>query len=122
MVHRILVAGDEAIAGYDLCDTVEEAGYLVEGPYSGVSSASEAIENTAPDLAILDTTFDDGEVYDLAQKMEERDVPVIFYSSITLIDDVQARFPGATWISKPCPPADMLGAVNGALMRRRSGT
>ena len=36
---RVLVAEDELIVGYDLCDTVAEAGYMVEGPYDDLSSA-----------------------------------------------------------------------------------
>ena len=34
---RVLVAEDELIVGYDLCDTVAEAGYMVEGPYDDLS-------------------------------------------------------------------------------------
>ena len=115
MVQRILVAEDEPIIAFDLCDTVEEAGYEVEGPYSGVSSASDACESETPDLAILDITLEDGEVYSLAEQLEASGVPIIFHSGRHSKEDVEARFPGATTLMKPCPPADMLGAVNGAL-------
>lgn len=115
MVQRILVAEDEPIVAFDLCDTVEEAGFLVEGPYAGVSSASEACESEKPDLAILDITLEDGEVYALAERLEAQNIPIIFHSGNHNKADVQARFPGATTLTKPCPPADMLGAVSGAL-------
>ena len=52
MTQRILVAEDEPIVAFDLCDTVEEAGYEVEGPYSGVSSAMLAARKGKPYLAI----------------------------------------------------------------------
>jgi DNA-binding response OmpR family regulator len=120
MVHRILVAEDEPVVAFDLCDTVEEAGYLVAGPFSGVSSASEAFESAAPDLAILDTSIEDGEILDLARKMDERNVPIIFYSSCQNTDDLQAQFPAAMTVIKPCPPADMLGAVNGLIEAPRA--
>ena len=115
MAQRILVAEDEPVIAFDLCDTVEEAGYEVEGPHSGVSAACDAFESDAPDLAILDITLEDGEVYALAEQLEASGVPIIFHSGNHSKADVEARFPGATTLIKPCPPADMLGAVNGAL-------
>lgn len=115
MAQRILVAEDEPMVAFDLCDTVEEAGYEVEGPYSGVSSASEACETDTPDLAILDITLEDGEVFALAEKLKANNVPIIFHSGRHSKADVEARFPEATTLTKPCPPAEMLGAVNGAL-------
>ena len=115
MVQRILVAEDEPIVAFDLCDTVEEAGYEVEGPHSEVSTASDAYEAERPDLAILDITLDDGEVFALAEQLEADDVPIIFHSGSHTNADIKARFPGATTLIKPCPPADMIGAVSNAL-------
>ena len=120
MVQRILVAEDEPIVAFDLCDTVEEAGYLVEGPFSGSSSASDAYECDKPDLAILDITLDDGEVFELAEKLDADNVPIIFHSGGHRQEDVKARFPSATTLTKPCPPAEMLNAVNGALSNKPS--
>jgi len=115
MVQRILVAEDEPVVAFDLCDTVEEAGYEVEGPHSGISSAALACKSEKPDLAILDITLEDGEVFALAEQLEADNVPIIFHSGRHDQADVKARFPGATTLIKPCPPADMLGAVNGVL-------
>jgi len=115
MVQRILVAEDEPIIAFDLCDTVEEAGYLVEGPHAGSLSAALACEEGQPDLAILDITLEDGEVFALAEQLGANNVPIIFHSGRDTEDDVKARFPDATTLTKPCPPADMLDAVNGAL-------
>ncbi|MEL6415942.1 MAG: response regulator [Pseudomonadota bacterium] len=115
---RILVAEDEPIVAFDLCDTVEEAGYEVEGPYAGLSSASQACEGETPDLAILDISLQDGDVYTLAEKLEADNVPIIFHSGSHKEKEVQARFPRATTLTKPCPPADMLSAVNEALEAR----
>ena len=54
----VLVAEDELIIGVDLCDTVEEAGYEVAGPYDTASSAIDSLERRRPDLAILDVRLD----------------------------------------------------------------
>lgn len=115
MTQRILVAEDELIVAFDLCDTVAEAGFEVEGPHAGISSAMLAFQKDKPDLAILDITLDDGNVFPLARKLEEEDVPIIFHSGRHTREEVEAQFPKAITLLKPCPPAEMLRAVNDVL-------
>ena len=112
---KILVAEDEFIIAFDLCDTVEEAGFDVEGPHTGISSAMLAYQKEKPDLAILDVELDDGNVFPLAQKLIEEDIPVIFHSGQFTSDEVRERFPQAHTLSKPCPPSVMLKTVSEAL-------
>ena len=76
MAQKVLIAEDEAFIAFDLCETVEEAGYEVEGPHAGISSAMLAFQKEKPDLAILDVRLDDGEVYPLARKLEQDNVPL----------------------------------------------
>lgn len=116
MATRILVAEDEFITGFDLCDTVAEAGYDVEGPHAGISSAMLAFQKEKPDLAILDVQLDDGIVFPLAEKLNAEGVPIIFHSGSNVEDEVKGRFPQAVTLEKPCPPVDLLNAVAGALV------
>ena len=111
----VLVAEDERIVGADLCDTVEEAGFIVEGPHRDVSSAMLAFQKHKPDIAILDVKLDDGVVYALAEKLADEDVPIIFHSGLFTREEVQDKFPQATTLVKPCPPAEMIAAVNEVL-------
>ena len=90
---RVLVAEDELIVGYDLCDTVAEAGYMVEGPYDDLSSAMLAYQKSKPDIAILDVQLGDGIVYPLAEQMMAENVPVIFHSGQLSPAEVALRFP-----------------------------
>lgn len=115
MVLRILVAEDEFITAYDLCDTFEEAGYEVEGPHAGISAAMLACQKEKPDLAILDIELADGLTYELAQKLIDDDVPVILHSERAAASEVAARFPRATMLAKPCPPATLLDTVSRVL-------
>ena len=116
MDHRtILVAEDERIIGFDLCDTVEEAGYLVEGPHGDISSAMLAFQKHKPDLAILDVNLEDGSVYALAERLIAEDVPVIFHSGQASQEEMHARFPTSVALAKPCPPDRMLETVAEAL-------
>ena len=115
MTQRILVAEDEMIVAFDLRETVEEAGFTVAGPYSGMSAAMSACAEAKPDLAILDIKLDDGVVYPLARRLTDEDVPIIFYSGRQDEGDIHARFPNATTLPKPCPPTEMLAAVHAIL-------
>lgn len=111
----ILVAEDEPMVAHDLCDTVEEAGFIVEGPFDDASSALLAFERHKPDLAILDINLQGGTAYSLAEKMMAQDVPVIFHSGAVTSDEVQALYPKASALAKPCPPAVILDTVQQAL-------
>lgn len=115
MSQKILVAEDEMIIAFDLCDTVEEAGFVVEGPHAGISSAMLAFQKEKPDLAILDISLNDGNVFPLAEKLVEEEVPVIFHSGRHSREEVKAHFPAATTLLKPCPPTEMIQAVNDVL-------
>ena len=111
---RILVAEDEFIIGCDLCHTVEEAGYIVEGPFEDLSSTMLAYQKNKPDIAILDVQLGDGIVYPLAEQMMAENVPVIFHSGEMTPAEVAQRFPQAQALSKPCPPAEVIDSIQRA--------
>ena len=115
MALRILVAEDEFITAFDLCDTFEEAGYEVEGPHAGISSAMLACQKEKPDLAVLSIELVDGLTYELARKLLNDNVPVILHSEGAECLEVAACFPGATMLGKPCPPTKLLDTVNRVL-------
>lgn len=117
MALRILVAEDEFITAFDLCDTFEEAGYEVEGPHAGICSAMLACQKEKPDLALLDIELADGLSLELAQKLLDDNVPVILHSAREDTGALAARFPRATTLVKPCPPAQLLDTVSGVLTR-----
>lgn len=112
---RVLVAEDELIVGLDLCDTVAEAGYLVEGPFDDLSSAMLAFQKNRPDVAILDVQLGDGIVYPLAEQMMAENVPVIFHSGQLTPEEVALRYPDAQALSKPCPPTEIIDRVQQAI-------
>lgn len=95
MAYRILVAEDEMIVAFDLCDTVEEAGFEVQGPHAGISEAMLDFQKEKPDLAILDVQLDDGIVFPLAQILADENVPIIFHSGQHSSEEVKSRFPEA---------------------------
>lgn len=114
---RVLVAEDELIIGTDLCDTVQEAGYLVEGPFDDIAAAALSFQKNKPDLAILDVQLGDGVVYPLAEQMMAENVPVIFHSGQLTPEEVHRKFPMALALAKPCPPAEVIQTMQDALDR-----
>lgn len=118
MAHTILVAEDDFIEGVDICDTCEEAGYRVEGPHDGISSAMLALQKVRPDLAILDYQMGEGPLFALAQKLSEEDVPIIFHSGDAVPADMAERFPRAATLPKPCPPAQFIDMIHRMLASR----
>ena len=108
----VFVVEDEAILTTDLCDTVAEAGFKVAGPHSNLSSAMRAFRKRKPDVAILDVQLNDGKIFPIARKLADQKIPIIFHSGLAADAEVQARFPNATTLPKPCPPAVMIAAVN----------
>ena len=111
----ILIAEDETIVGLDLCHTIEEAGYEVEGPHADLNSAMLAFQKRRPDLAILDIRLNDTVVYPFAEKLIAEDVPVIFHSGHLPLDEVDARFPDAPALYTQCPPGEILSQVHSTL-------
>ena len=110
----MLIAEDEWIIGEDLCHTVAEAGYIVEGPYEDLESAMLAYQKTKPDIAILDVQLGDGIVYPLAEQMMAENVEVIFHSGQLTPEEVAIRFPRAQALQKPCPPAEVIHSIQRA--------
>ena len=112
---KVLVVEDEFIIALDLSETVKDLGYRVEGPFVSRETAFNAIDRELPDLAILDVYTADGEVYPLADALTQAGVPIIFHSGHATTREMQARYPGAQAVNKPCPPDRLIGMVQGAL-------
>lgn len=120
MAHTILVAEDDFISGVDLCDTCEEAGYTVEGPHAGLNAAMLALQIERPDLAIVDFAANGSAALALADRLNSENVPIIIQSRGDGIENLTMRFPAALAVPKPCPPADMIAAIEQLLASRQA--
>ncbi len=112
---KVLVVEDEFIIALDLSETVQDLGYQLEGPFDGNDQAFEAIEGDLPDCAILDVFTADGEVYPLADRLTEAGVPIVFHSGHVTPAEVKARYPDSVACAKPCPPGELIGALQEAV-------
>lgn len=115
---RVLVVEDEFLIALDLSETLRDCGYTVEGPYANWEHALIAIDQHMPDFALLDIMTGSGEVYPLADVLEEAGVPIIFHSGHVPPKEVAERYPDAQACSKPCPPGDLIRMFTAAMEQR----
>lgn len=80
---KILVVEDEIIIADNICDTLEMLGYEVLEPAINYTEAIETIEETRPDIAILDIQLSGKKTgIDLAETIRNNyDFPFIFLTS-----------------------------------------
>jgi CheY-like chemotaxis protein len=114
---RVLVVEDEFIVALDLSETVRDLGYGVDGPYARTDKALAAIERSMPAFAILDVNTADGEVYPVADKLSDAGIPIIFHSGHVAPEEISARYPAAVACAKPCPPGNLVSAIDGVAHR-----
>ena len=114
-VATVLVVEDEALIALDLQALLEETGYRVLGPANSSAAALKLLDETDPDVALLDVNLGRSEdVFDVANELATRKSRVIFLTGHTV-----QRLPQAhrhrPLISKPYLPHVVLRAVQAAL-------
>ncbi|MEO1920866.1 MAG: response regulator [Sphingomonadaceae bacterium] len=101
---RVLIMEDDYIVGLDMVEQAKVLGLLIDGPHATLAEGQAAAKSVKPDLAILDIELTDGDVFPLAEKLSEANIPIIFHSGHTDTGDLDERFPKAHICAKPCPP------------------
>jgi DNA-binding NtrC family response regulator len=76
----ILVIEDDAVIGMTLADCLGDAGFKVPKPICSLEHALVAVEEFAPDAAVLDLSLRDGSGFSLAAELKHRGVPFLVYS------------------------------------------
>ncbi len=76
---NVLIVEDEALVAMDLEFMLEEAGHVPVGSADDLESALRVVEETQPDLALVDIQLAMGESgLSVAQELRERGIPVLF--------------------------------------------
>ncbi|GAB0116296.1 response regulator [Acidisoma sp. 7E03] len=108
MSETILLVEDELFVALDVQTTVEDNGFVVDGPYATLRETMEALSaegHPRPACAILDVRLRDGEVYPAADRLRDAGIPIIFHSGHADQGSLKQRYPGAAVCGKPCSPA-----------------
>lgn len=80
----VLVVEDEPVHAMDMEESLSELGWNVLGPAPTAERAFGLIEDTTPDIAILDYNIRGGTSEEIALALLDRTVPVVFLSGDNL--------------------------------------
>lgn len=112
MSCRVLVVEDDCLIAMDLEAVLQSAGCTVLGPVSTEGAALLLIENTEPDIALLDINLCEGNAFGIADRLAAKQIPFAFLTghSRKFLPPVHSERP---MFSKPYEPdklvRDLLG-------------
>lgn len=110
--RQALVLDDEYLIAVELESILSAAGYQVLSAVT-VAEARRFVRSLTVHVAVLDFRMD-SEARDLAHDLLAAGVPIVFCTG-SLVEEVQAVFPGASVVSKPFEASTVLQAVAVAL-------
>jgi CheY-like chemotaxis protein len=115
----ILVVEDDCVTALDLAETLSAAGAQVVGPAGTIATALELLRQpTRLDIALLDIEVEGSFVFDVADELVKRDVPIIFTTGYER-SEIPARFRTARHCEKPVGIAAIARALSEELGRPR---
>jgi CheY-like chemotaxis protein len=117
---RVLLLEDEAIVNFAITDILHEFGCRVSACMQ-LHEALAMIEHDLPDAAVLDVNIRGEMSYDVAEKLHEKDVPIVFltgYATFELAGQWN-KFPHCF---KPCAPAELKALLIKSLSRGRDAS
>ena len=96
----VMLVEDEAIVALAVNDSLTELGFSVIGPFSRVSDACRALQDSQVDAAILDVNLDGEMVYSLAEILTARKIPFVFATGYGA-ESIEPRFEHIPVLQKP---------------------
>lgn len=88
--QKVLLVEDEAIIAMEAEMALSERGWTVLGPVSTIEKANNLLNHDTPDIAVLDFSLKNETTEELATKLVERNIPVIFMSGDTRTTDIES--------------------------------
>jgi CheY-like chemotaxis protein len=98
--NHIMVVEDEALVAMSLCESLDELGFEVIGPFSRIADAIVALKNCRVDAAVLDVNLGGELVYPLAEALAADQVPFIFVTGYGS-EEIEQRFSRTPVLQKP---------------------
>lgn len=119
MTDTVLLVEDELFIALDLQATIEGGGFRVDGPYTTLAEAQEAIARHQARFAaaVLDVRLADATVFPAADQLDAAGVPIIFHSGHADEGEMRRRYPAATVCPKPSPPVALAAALRRSVGR-----
>ena len=107
--RAVMVCEDEVLIAYDIASAIEDAGGEVLGPFATVADALDTLDQTVPDLAVLDVNLLDGDVTPVLEQLVEASVPVVVSTGTGLPETVAAK--DVRVFIKPTEPNALVAAL-----------
>jgi DNA-binding response OmpR family regulator len=107
---RVLVVEDEPIIALDIRRQLAHAGFEVLGPATSLANALSFITEPGCDVAVLNVNLGNETSEPIARKLRASGKPFVVLSGCSR-DDLPPSFSGATFLTKPCPMAELVAAV-----------
>jgi PAS domain S-box-containing protein len=98
--RRLLLVEDEALVAMMMKDTLTDLGFSVLGPFAQVDDAYHAARTEAFHAAILDINVKGTMIYDVADAITRRNIPLVFVTGYGA-EAVDERFKGVPILQKP---------------------
>ena len=112
--RSVMIVEDEALIAMDLQAELECHGWDVVGPAGTCERALDLVRTQEFSVALLDINLGSSNSFDIADLLDQKNVPYIFLSG----DDGSAmpqRYSGRSILSKPIRYAELLDRLESAL-------
>ena len=114
----ILIVEDDCITAMDLAETLSAAGAHIVGPAGTIASAFDLLRRRPQlDIALLDIEVEGAFVFEVADELMRRDVPIVFTTGYER-KEIPARFHTARHCEKPIGIATIARALSEELARQ----
>ena len=101
---RLLLVEDEALVGMMMKDTLTELGFSVIGPFVRIEEAMPVARQEDFSAAVLDINVKGEMIYDLADAIAARDIPLVFVTGYGS-EAIEERFKTVPVLQKPVDKA-----------------
>lgn len=118
----ILIVEDDCVTALDLAETLAAAGARVIGPAGTIETAFELVRyGPHLDIALLDVEVEGAFVFDVADELMRREVPIVFTTGYER-GEIPSRFRRARHCEKPIGIPAIAQALSDELAQRRTRT
>ncbi len=112
MTHKtVLLVEDEVFVAMDIQMTLEDEGWTVAGPFPSTEEALDYLASNTPSCAILDVRLTDGDVFPVADRLREANVPFVFHSGHADGKALEREYPESAFCQKPCLPSSLIQQI-----------
>jgi CheY-like chemotaxis protein len=120
--RSILIVEDDCVTALDLLETLSAAGALVIGPAVTIHDAVELVNSfPVPDVALLDVDIGGTAVFDVADDLASRKIPIVFATGFQR-DQIPVRFRSSPHCPKPIRISTIVEALRQEIRRHADNT